>query len=79
MLDDDTTEPLEWKLINTSGNVLLSGQTTVKGEDKVSRTHLHEIDFSEFTTPGSGYQIIVGTINSVNFDIADQLYNPSAL
>ena len=76
LLDDDAIEPLEWKLINTSGNVLLSGQTTVKGDDKVSRTHLHEIDFSGFTTPGSGYQIIVGTIKSVNFDIADQLYYP---
>ncbi|MFN2144745.1 MAG: glycoside hydrolase family 9 protein [Anaerolineales bacterium] len=75
LLDNDATEPLDWQLVDSSGSVVLSGQTSVKGDDKVSRTHLHEIDFSSYTTPGSSYQLKVGEISSVPFDIAPDIYS----
>jgi len=74
-LAQNSTDPLEWKILNSSGEVVLSGMTIVLGEDAASGDFLHEIDFSEFATPGSGYQIQAGGLESAQFDISTDIYS----
>jgi hypothetical protein len=71
----NSSDPLDWKLLDSSGEVVLSGKTTVLGEDAASGDFLHEIDFSAYETPGSGYQIIAGGLESATFAISEDIYS----
>ncbi len=55
--------------------MVLSGITTVWGDDATSGDHLHNIDFSVFQTPGSGYQIVAGDLISAPFEISSDIYD----
>jgi len=68
------TTPLGWKLVDAAETVLLEGKTTVKGSDASSGDNVHLIDFTSFKTPGSGYRIITDALQSVPFDISDDIY-----
>ncbi len=70
----DSSTALNWSLRNGSGEVVLSGETTVLGEDATSGDFLHEIDFSEYDTPGSGYQLVAGGLESAPFAISEDIY-----
>ncbi|MEJ2569771.1 MAG: glycoside hydrolase family 9 protein [Anaerolineales bacterium] len=72
---NDSTDALDWSLRDSSGEVVLSGKTTVLGEDATSGDFLHQIDFSEYNTPGSGYQLLAGGLESVSFAIAKDIYS----
>ncbi|WP_024834592.1 glycoside hydrolase family 9 protein [Ruminiclostridium josui] len=76
-----STTPINWKLVNSSGATVLSGKSTVKGNDSASGDHVHIIDFSSYKTPGTGYKIvtdvpvtIAGDNESMPFDIGDNLF-----
>jgi len=69
-------EPQDWSLLNSSGEVVLSGKTVIKGQDTASGDFLQVIDFSQFTTPGSGYQIVSKELESVPFTISPDIYSP---
>ncbi len=69
-----STSPLTWELLDSRGNVVLSGSTTVYGKDRASGDHVHIADFSAYTTPGSGYTLRVGDAVSYPFDIGADVY-----
>lgn len=74
-LASDATQPLAWSLVDQSGVVLLEGQSVVKGSDAASGDHLHIIDFSVFNTPGNNYRIVTDDLESVPFDISNDIYS----
>ncbi len=72
----DSEESQDWQFVNSSGEMLLSGKTQIKGLDSVSGDFIHVIDFSEFSQPGDGYQIISSDKKSPPFRIAADLFAP---
>jgi endoglucanase len=68
------THPREWSLLDSSGQVVASGQARVMDQDTASGDKLQIIDFSDFQTPGRGYRLSVGQVQSVPFDISDDIY-----
>ena len=70
-----STSPLTWQLKNSSGTVVASGSTTVYGTDAASGDSVHLADFSSFTTQGTGYTIVVGSVASFPFDISSTVYH----
>lgn len=69
------TEPLAWQLKNSTGAVVTTGQTTLHGADSASGDHLHQADFSAYTTPGSGYTLAIGDDSSHPFAIDAAIYS----
>lgn len=65
---------LDWRLENSAGEVVLSGQTTPFGADAASGDSVHLIDFSAFTTPGQGYRLVTDQLESAPFDISAEIY-----
>ena len=65
-----STSPVAWTLKNSSGTVVASGQSTVKGFDALSGDSTHLIDFSTFDTPGTGYVLSAANASSYPFDIS---------
>jgi endoglucanase len=74
VLDSDAKEPQKWELLNASGAVVASGQTSVFGADVNSGNSVHQIDFSSFQTEGTGYVLRVGESKSYPFDIGKGIY-----
>lgn len=66
---------VEWELKNSSGTTVMSGETMYFGFDNDSGDDVHQIDFSDYTTPGTGYTIEVNGQSSYPFDIADDIYS----
>ncbi len=73
-LADPSTSPLDWSLLDASGAEVLKGKTVVKGLDELSGDFLHSIDFSAFATPGSGYTLSAGGLQSAAFEISADPY-----
>jgi endoglucanase len=71
----EASSAMDWSLRSSSGEVVMSGQTTLKGEDAASGDFLQIIDFSEYRNPGSGYQIVAAGLESVPFDISNEIYS----
>jgi endoglucanase len=69
-------QPVDWQLLNEKGEEVLSGKTTIFGNDASSGDYLHHIDFSAYTKPGSGYQLAAHGLKSVPFSISDEIYAP---
>ena len=69
------TTPQPWKLLDKTGKEVASGQTSIFGQDNYTDDNVHEIDFSSFTTAGTGYKLEVGGVDSAPFDISNALYN----
>lgn len=67
-------EPLEYQLLDAKGGVVHRGKTIVFGPDAASGDTVHLIDFTGFTTPGSGYVLQVGQGKSDAFSIDGKLY-----
>jgi endoglucanase len=70
-----STSPLDWSLKDDGGQVVLTGQTIVKGPDAASGDDVHHIDFSTYITPGIGYVLQVGDAESAPFDISETIYS----
>lgn len=70
--------PLPWRLLDGSGAVRASGRTRVFGADRFSGEHVHQVDFSAFAVPGSGYRLRVGGASSRPFAIRADAYGPLA-
>ncbi|WP_050753430.1 glycoside hydrolase family 9 protein [Pseudobacteroides cellulosolvens] len=72
----------KWDLKNSSGTVVASGTTTTFGShsgsswpDHAAGENLQIIDFSSYTTPGKGYQLVAGSATSFLFDIGTDIYS----
>lgn len=70
----DSTSPLTWKLLK-GGSQVATGKTEVKGLDPDSQDYVHKIDFSDYTTEGTGYILTAGSSNSHPFDISTSIYS----
>ncbi len=75
----NSSSPVKWTLYNGSGSAVANGTTKVKGLDKDSQDNVHFLDFSDFTTPGTGYYFELDTSSSTNyshkFDISENIYS----
>ncbi len=72
---NSSNSPLAWTLVNSTGTTVANGMTDVYGYDNESGDNVHQIDFSAYTTAGTGYRLIVGSDSSHPFDINDALYS----
>ncbi|MDB5454899.1 MAG: glycosyl hydrolase [Caulobacter sp.] len=71
---DPSKTPLPWRLIDASGVTRASGQSQVFGLDAASGDHPHQVDLSDWRTPGQGYRLRVGAHESRPFAIGDHPY-----
>ncbi len=71
----DATSPLSWTLANSAGTVVTRGSSTPRGVDAASGQNTHTIDFSAFTTAGTGYTLTADGETSHPFDISGSLYH----
>lgn len=73
----DSLDEVEWNLQDGSGELLMTGKTTIQGtgKDAASGEFVHIIDFSSFQTPGEGYRIVANGIQSVPFEISEDVYS----
>jgi endoglucanase len=70
-----STSPLTWQLKNSGGTVVATGSTSIFGNDAASGDQVHIADFSTFTTQGTGYTLVVGSVASFPFDISATVYH----
>ncbi|TYQ12928.1 UNVERIFIED_CONTAM: endoglucanase [Acetivibrio alkalicellulosi] len=64
----------QWELKNSGGTTVASGSTTPFGLDRDSQDTVQIIDFSSYTTPGTGYYLVAGNERSYPFDIGNDIY-----
>ncbi len=72
--ESSDTTPLDWQVVNATGQVVASGKTHVGGPDKDSGNEVHQADFSAVTVPGKGYQLVVDGQQSYRFSIDAHVY-----
>lgn len=70
----DAAEPLAWRLEDSSGTTVASGEATPAGLDASSQLEVQTIDFSSYKKSGTGYTLVVGEDRSDPFAIASDLY-----
>ncbi|WP_372593781.1 glycoside hydrolase family 9 protein [Actinotalea sp.] len=70
----EATEPLAWQLRQDDGAVLASGLSEPRGIDQGSALPVHVIDFSEVTTAGTGFRLVVDGVTSRPVVIDADLY-----
>ena len=75
IVQNASTQPLEWRLLDASGRSRASGRTIVFGNDKWSGAHVHRVDFGSFGNTGRGYRLVVGGAQSRPFAIAPGTYD----
>ncbi|AGL16685.1 glycoside hydrolase family 9 protein [Actinoplanes sp. N902-109] len=78
----DATTALDWQLKNAAGSVVRSGRSTPRGVDAASGQNVHTIDFTGYTTAGTGYTLVADGQTSHPFDISGTVYErlrPDAL
>lgn len=69
-----STSPRPFKVLDSSGSEVATGQSKVFGQDPRSGENVHLIDFSGLTRAGKGYTIRVEGATSAPFDIRSTLY-----
>lgn len=74
IVPNPATAPLPWRLVDSAGATVASGQTRVHGPDAASGEHVHVVDFSPFAGTGENFRIVVGAAESRPFRIAAGLY-----
>jgi endoglucanase len=65
---------LNWSLRDSSGTAVLSGITTVFGQDGASGDHVHIADFSSYAQSGTNFTLDVNGNISHPFDISSNIY-----
>jgi len=71
---DLSTSPIGWQIQDASGSVVLSGVTTVYGNDSASGDHVHQADFTALNELGAYRLVANGIGSSFEFNIAPSLY-----
>ncbi|MFG1996314.1 glycoside hydrolase family 9 protein [Actinoplanes sp. NPDC048988] len=70
----EATAALDWQLKTAAGAVATSGRSTPRGVDAASGQNVHTIDFSAYTTAGTGYTLVADGQTSHPFDISGTVY-----
>jgi len=73
-LRSDAKQPLGWKLYAGDGHEAAFGKSQPAGFDAPSGESVHNIDFTEFRSPGRGFVLAVGNDRSAPFDISTTVY-----
>jgi endoglucanase len=68
------TAALSWQLKNSAGEVVKSGNSTPRGVDAASGQNVHTVDFTGYTTAGTGYTLVADGQTSYPFDISGTVY-----
>jgi endoglucanase len=71
----DAPEPLEWRLLDSSGSTVAAGPTVPRGFDPAAGLDVHTIDFSNVTATGTGFRLAADGEESYPFDISATLYD----
>ncbi len=74
---DAATSPLEWVVVDDAGKTVLTGRTTVGGDDAASGDHVHVSRFTALTRPGN-YRLRVDGAESGRFRVGRDVYAPLA-
>ena len=72
---EPSSAPIAWTLTDAQGNVKMSGETLVFGQDQFSGEHVHVVDFTAVTDSGDGFVLSVGDAVSFPFRIAKDIYS----
>lgn len=72
ILVSDASTPLVWQLVDASGTVLATGETTPLGADESSGESTHQISFSGAIEAGEGYRLIVNGEESRPFAVSER-------
>lgn len=64
-----------FEILDASGKSVYKGTSTPKGFDEDSGMYVHVLDFSDFTTEGTGYTISCDGGTSYAFDISNKIYD----
>jgi endoglucanase len=67
----ETTDPLDWQLKTAAGQVVATGKSTPRGLDAASGQNVQTIDFSSYTTVGTGYTLVADGETSYPFDLGN--------
>jgi endoglucanase len=83
VLVSDSPTPETWQLQDSSGKVLLQGESRVLGLDAASGDRVHQIDFSSFRAQGKELTLVVAAGSkrerrSDRFAVSQSLYAPLA-
>ncbi|RYD58840.1 MAG: glycosyl hydrolase [Sphingomonadales bacterium] len=72
--------PLDWKLIDGRGKTVLTGKSTLYGDDPASGgKHIQRVDFSAYKgTSEESYRLVVAGVESEPFAIMPGIYKPLA-
>ena len=70
----EATTALPWELKDAAQKVVASGSTEPEGVDPSAGLNVHTVDFSSFTTKGSGYTLTVDGETSYAFEVDDAAY-----
>lgn len=68
------TNPIRWELKDSANSTVVSGMTTIYGNDVESGDHLHIADFSSFSKEGQGYKLVAEGMQSDAFEISNNIY-----
>ncbi len=74
VVQNASTKPLQWRLMDAAGRTRASGLTSLFGNDPWSGSHVHRVDFSSFGKTGRGYRLIVGGAQSRSFAVSPTTY-----
>jgi endoglucanase len=78
ILETAATAPVEWRVEDAGGAVLLRGRSVPYGADRASGRSLHRIDFGALQRPARDLRLVAGEASSPRFAIAANLYRPLA-
>ena len=70
----DATTPLPWELRDAADVVVASGSSVPRGVDPTAALNVHSIDFSAYTTEGTGLTLVADGETSRPFDIGAAAY-----
>lgn len=71
----DSTQPLNWTLLNSVGTKVAEGQTKPFGINRASNENVHIIDFSQYTEEADKLTLVVDGKKSHPFNISSKLYH----
>ncbi|WP_380787724.1 glycoside hydrolase family 9 protein [Sphingomonas sp. R86521] len=74
---DAATRPLDWSIVDDAGRTVLTGRTSVGGDDRASGDHVHVATFTTLTRPGT-YRVRIDGAESGRFAVGREIYAPLA-
>lgn len=78
IVESEAEAPLDWRVRDAGGRVLLAGRTARYGRDQASGRALHRIDFTALRTPARDLRLVVGGVESPPFAVAPHPYRALA-